>query len=557
MSNEKLVFVPRTRKEIFDSAIRVKRDMVNAGETAYTSEAPNDFGITLLSVVASTLADQEVWVDARLKQAALINASHVESVVDNSRSLGYIRSGPKSSVILCAVTASAPTFLASSSVLKKELSSGKTIYFEILSDLTFEAAGTKQVYAIQGEAQLLSVTGTGLPRQQIYFSHSKVNSGVIAISVDSVLATQVSSFQFSDSDDSHYRVEFDYYGRPIIIWGDGVYGKIPAKDSTILLSFYTSEGLLGNVPPGTLELIIPNDLISLVTNEGPTTGELVGLVTPLSTEVTIVDDGSIVGFATTGFAYIDEDLFNYDGITGVTFENVTGLTEAHSSGEIVRYTLESTLGEDAESLTDIKTNAMRANKIKTSANSTLDYAYLASKVVGVKRAYAYNLAHSMFIQVVPSYGGVPSTDLKQTVYNYIEPLSNGRHLLNILDPKYVYIDVELTITPMPGVSFEETITPLVSTIAENFLSPLTTFRDKYYTTTWGGTVRRENLTYILLYLLGGRYIAGVEVTGFKKSTAFSGNINIDLEANEISNKGEIVLISTEIEPNPGILSVSP
>ena len=543
-------FIPRTKKEVFNSLLEKKREMVGLGETEWTSESPSDFGIGLLSLVSSGIADVETWIDARLKQAYLCNASNREPVYDGARVLGYVIADPAPAVCLFNVTSTAATELPASSVINKTLSDGSRVKFTTLARVVFSGAETKEVYAIQGIYVEQEVTCSGEPYQTVYVNSDKVALNTLVLTINGIEWSKVSSLQYFGGNAQVYTRETTYSGRPILIFGDGIYGFKPPQGAILKIGYYQTEGAFGNIPPGGASLAKSNSNISTVTNLGVANCELLSDVSASATEVSTVDDGSILSFTSSGVAYIGEDSFTYTNISGNTFEGVVGLSLPHTAGESIVYSLIGSSGKDREPLPQIRKNAIRFNKIKTSANSLKDYARLARRVSGVARASSYSVGNTVIIQIVPSMGEIPTEELLYTVHNYIDGGKNARHILKVVPPKYVYVDMTLEVSLYPGLSFNDVVTPAIHQLLQTILSPVSTFTSSdAFTAQWGTTITRSSFIYAVMRVFGVRYITKCDITEMKRSTDASGtnNTQISLASNEISNIGTITIVDVSAD----------
>lgn len=547
--SDDLQYYPRSAKDYFDLMIRAKRAMVDSGQTSWTAEDSGDYGITLLMLVSQALADLDIGVDNRTKQTASTeNASVFEAVIDTARHLGYKPRMPSPAVILLSVTVDGATEIHQGDKFGKDLESGETIIFQAARDCVFEEAGTKTFPAIQGEVKTTSKTGDGTKFQKVYLPHSNVSGNHIIVTVtpksssEAIAYDSVTSWLVSGPSSAHYTVEEDYNGRPIIIFGDGVYGRKPPVGSTITVSYRICNGSLGNVSPGTMRPLFSNSHITSVSNYSPHELTLASAVSSTSTEVTVEDSSFIGNFPEAGVAFLNyEDAFSYDGISGNTFQNVTGVGQYHSEGTPVSYSDTEALGEDRPTLREIKLEAPRQNKLKTCAGSHLDYNYLVSSGMSrVARAFSYSVAHTVHLQVVPYYAGVPDEDFLNEVRDFIEGAYSARHSVIVEPPKYVYIDTRLKIVPMPGYDFEAEIEPKIRNLIEYFLSPLSLSPDRRrYVSSWGRDVKRNELVYLILRYYGGVYVADLEFEVFKRSTDLEGNSDIHLEGSQIANIGTI------------------
>jgi hypothetical protein len=550
-----IAYAPLTESEIFYNMLLEKRDLVSAG-LKWTSESDADYGIALMRVIAHGLALGTRYTDNRATQGYLIYAIDDEAVHGGCRGIGYKIRGPVASTILLTVTASGAATLPAGTKVVKTNSSGTQIQFETISDLVFTSAGVKQVYAIQGVTYSITSTGDNTEYQTLMLPKYPVAYTSISVMVGGDLWTEVTDFINAGPDSKNYTVEYDYKGQAKIEFGDGQFGKKPTSGSSIIVAYRTCDGSQGNVAPGAMTLINSIPKISSVTNQAPAEGTLKAAVTANSTQVELEDDGTITSFASSGVAYINEDSFSYTSKSGNKFMGVTGLENAHGIGESVTYSNRYTIGLDRESNRKAKINALRNNRIKTSANSVTDYEFLARKVPGVARAKAVSSNNIVSIQVVPADAGIPTSQLINTTLSYLSLRKNARHTISVVQPKYVYIDVTVEVTSAASYSFNDDIKPTVLGEIQNFLHPLDMTDDElYYQNGWGRLVKKSVLIKNLMGLSNGMLLSDVNVTVFKKSSDTSGSSNINLADDEIAHVGVIRVINGDmqavIEPGAG------
>jgi hypothetical protein len=532
-------FLPATQEDIFKNTITEKRRMVTAGETIWTSEAAGDLGITLLNLQAYAISESEAWVDSRLKQTSLQNARSVEAVLDGARHLGYKARTPISAVIPIEAKSTATTKITAGSVIKA--SSGETVvYLETQGDVVFTGAEVKKFFAVEGHTYTKEEVATGLKMQIYYLPISSIDSNSVYVSVQGLgYYTVVKSFISTLNSDLHCIIEYDYNGRPVVIFGDGIRGVIPPANRTITFTYRQSSGSAGNVVQGfvTLQTAVAN--IDYIKTKIPSESIILNDITTTSTIVEIEDDGTIDLYPATGVAYIGEsfDVFSYTGISSNTFTGVTGLLHDHIAGVAVRFTADTIKGSDVESLASIKESALFYNGLKTSGNSNFEYARLAKTIKGVVRAEAYNVGHSTLVQIVPSYGGYPDTLMIKAVSDKLQMYQNIRNNITVINPNYAHIDVTVRLDPMSEYSWDATIKPLAESVIRAYINPLSSFNTgRSYYTDWGKTMKVGELTYMLFAILGGTYIGNLYIDLFARHGSV-GNSDVVLNYDEISNIG--------------------
>jgi len=541
MATEFLSYLPYDAKTLYDLQIAKKRELVTAGLT-WTSESPSDVGIALLKIASELGSLVSQQADSKISQNFVIYAVNDEAVHASCRQLGYKVRGSIASRIKVLITTNGAQTIPARAVLEKTIDEGTKIKFELLSEAVFTGAGSKYAYALQGETKYTSYTGDGTSYQTFVVPDYPVAYGGVLFGVGNDTWTEVSDFVNSGADSLHYVVEYDYVGQPTIYTGNGVFGKRPPNGSICTVAYRLCDGAQGNVAPGELSFVKRYSHVTSVTNEAPSKAELLENVSITDTTIEVVDDGSISSFNDSGVAYIDGDSFTYTSIVGNVFQSVTGLENPHSAGDEVTYSTSYTYGQDRETNRQAKVNAIRNNRIKSSANSLLDYDYLTSLVPGVARTKAVVSYNTVAIQVVPADGGIPSEGLKEDILEYMANRKNAMHTLNILNPEYVYVDVNCQVAPAPGRNFTNDVKDIVIETIQDYLDPLKKDdQSLYYLNGWGNLLKKNLLEADIFDLQNRSLVGDVEITVFKRSTDATGDDNIQLGETEIAQIGNIVV----------------
>jgi len=116
------------------------------------------------------------------------------------------------------------------------------------------------VPGVQGQSRNETLTAsTGLPSQERELSYSPVIEPSVVVTINEGsgddIWTAVDSFFSSDSNDKNYTVEMQADDKILIIFGDGVNGKIPVLNSVITVSYVQGGGTGGNIGRETITKI--------------------------------------------------------------------------------------------------------------------------------------------------------------------------------------------------------------------------------------------------------------------------------------------------------------
>lgn len=131
--------------------------------------------------------------------------------------------------------------------------SGGGVVFETRAEAIVPAGSLEiQCAAVEGEtfSERIGVSD-GSRNQEFYLPRATVVE-VRSIQVDGIEWEAVDSVADQTGDESVYMVDMDALGRAVIMFGDGVNGRIPAADSEIVAEYRVGGGVRGNVAVGTI-----------------------------------------------------------------------------------------------------------------------------------------------------------------------------------------------------------------------------------------------------------------------------------------------------------------
>ena len=549
-------YLPYTSADLYKLMLMAKRDLITTEGLRWTAESPADPGIAILKVASEMGAQLCKWMDNRVSQGFLLYAVDSEPVHAACRAIGYKLRGPVASQLMVQITTTGAQVIPAGAKLEKTLEDGQKITFELLDEVIFTGAGSKLAYILQGETSTTSYTSNGAAFQKYVVPAYPIAYGSLIVFVGSNVWTEVANFLDSGETSQHYVVEYDYTGQPTVYFGDGEFGAKPGNGAIITVAWRTCDGAKGNVAPGTMQFVSNYAKVSGVTNVAGAVATLAENIQSTATVIEVEDDNSILSFKDSGVAYIDGDSFTYTGKSGNTFTGVTGLENSHGAGEEITYSTTYTYGMDKETNKQAKISAIQRNRMKTSAFSLPDYEYLVMQIPGVARVKASVQGNVITLQIVPADGGIPSNALKASIYTYLANRKGALHTVSVVNPNYVYVDVTAQVEPGPGYNYTTDVKPEVIETIQNYLDPLVKDDSSlYYLNGWGNLLKK-NLLEADIFALNNRALVGdVEITVFKRSTAETGNSNIQLAEYEIAQVGSIHVtrkgVSAPIELIPG------
>lgn len=277
-----------------------RNDMINQLKVKmpeYTDIRQSDAGIVLLELLAQGLDVISYYQDVIANETFLVTAEQRSNALKWCQMLSYI---PKAStpaeftqVFVLSAVQDTDTIIPAGTKVKTEGSSTEPeIYFETASDLTIPAGALgnemqddKYLYSVK-VVQGVSVSGeflgssTGAKSQSFRLNYSPVILDSIAILVNEGSGfekwNRVGNFVDSSSTSKDYTVTINDNDEAIIVFGDGVFGKIPKTyDNGIYCNYRVGGGSQGNVGANKICLLDSN--IALVDSTfNPSTADTYG-----------------------------------------------------------------------------------------------------------------------------------------------------------------------------------------------------------------------------------------------------------------------------------------
>lgn len=367
----------------------------------WTSESPNDFGIVLIELFAYVGDMLSFYADRVANEAFLDSAVLRSSVLTIARMLDYRPTGLGAATTTLQFTTTPAedevTIPAGFKVQTVAATGESAIIFETDEDLVIPGGGGSHVEAVsatQGVTTVDEVIGTsaGTPFQRFALFNSPVVDNSIAVTVvEGASELEWSSWDHlldAGPNDAAYTTRVDEGGITYVEFGDDVNGRLPLAGAQIKATYRTADGAAGNVGIGTV---------------------------------------------TQPYAPL------------VVMGETQGIQAVSNSGA-------ATGGADPESIASIRENAPRALTAIDRAVTVADYAALARKITGIGKAAAYStVANTVYLYLAPtgSGGSDVSALLKSTVQAYLDDRKMIGTTINIDDPTYVSIDIEVDIHVLP------------------------------------------------------------------------------------------------------------
>lgn len=295
----------------FDSFLQSMREQIPTKLPEWTEyESETDFGNVLLQLFAHMGDILSYYQDRIANESFLTTAQNRRSIIYHLRLIGYrlATAAPASAALSLSVPVTCNeiiTITRGDAFATKSQKDKPSVRFEYTKEtvLTIDcstldinpATNKKEYTGIPVEEgrvikdEILGISD-GQPNQGFALVHPELILRSLGqgqqINRDVIFLTELGetieewtlqeSLAFSRENQKDFVVEVDEENRSKIIFGDGVFGTIPAKSATIKATYRVGGGLHGNVIANSIQTIVDAQQLALlggqVTNPSPATG---------------------------------------------------------------------------------------------------------------------------------------------------------------------------------------------------------------------------------------------------------------------------------------------
>lgn len=242
----------------------VKRERI----PEWTSESPSDFGVTLIEALSYMGDVLSFYGDRIASEAFLGTATSRRAVLDIARMLDYRPTGKTAAVVnlefTARVGAGLVTVPAGTVVTTESYSAvsegSEPVRFETLYELlidtnTSTVGGVEAVEGKTVEMERIGISTGGIDQQYELFQRPVVHDSV-RIFVDEgngpVEWTHFNRLIDARSNQNAFTTEDTADDGIVIIFGDGLNGRVPGAEALIDATYRVGGGEVGNVGPGTV-----------------------------------------------------------------------------------------------------------------------------------------------------------------------------------------------------------------------------------------------------------------------------------------------------------------
>jgi hypothetical protein len=217
----------------------------------YTDFATSTMGVILLDIVSYAMSQLSWYQDRRATEAFLETALQRSSVSRLTRPLGYQMRPSTSSTTGLSVTPDEAQSFEWRVYTGFQFSGPSGLKFEAMEDVVWDAGSTdtKTVLVREGTTKTVNATSTGTSNQEVRLPGAAIDGkyvveGSIRVFIDGAEWTEIDFLEFEETDqfEVHYHEE-----PPVIRFGNGVAGNIPATGAEIRTTYVVNSGKRGNV----------------------------------------------------------------------------------------------------------------------------------------------------------------------------------------------------------------------------------------------------------------------------------------------------------------------
>jgi len=266
MANSSIDYIAKDFDSIVDALITfatVNFGEDSAGNRQWTNFNEDDFSRTWLEIVAYVGDLIFYYLDVQATQSNLETATIRSAVLDIAKQFGYIVPTASSASGLATFTLNTSDTIP----VGFRVSADNGAEFFTTSSSPQAGSTTLSVIlpVIQGEQRSETFTAKGVQNEEVVLgftplvidttnSVSTLRSPRITVNGNSY--DLVNTFIDSLPTDRHYRVVTNEDGQTVIRFGDGIFGEALAPNDTIVVSYRTGGGTVGNIPASTLNTLV-------------------------------------------------------------------------------------------------------------------------------------------------------------------------------------------------------------------------------------------------------------------------------------------------------------
>lgn len=265
----------------------IKEDVQSYAQATFAGSGWTDFNVTqpavmfvdILAYIGDLLTYQ---LNSHIRELFAASVLRRQNLISIGKPFGYEPAGAVSATVVMRFTldpvgAYPFTLLKTHQVSNAADGDAQVIYQPIADTVVgvYPGAGYVDVTCVEGElfsSQLIGVSGNA-PSQRWQFPQQSVVRESISLTVGGITWTPITNWTSTQSSSQVYKIVQTDDGNTYAVFGDGVYGSIPAASAEIRATFRVGGGRRGNLTTDviTRKLSVPIQVLS-VTNPDKASG---------------------------------------------------------------------------------------------------------------------------------------------------------------------------------------------------------------------------------------------------------------------------------------------
>ncbi len=260
-----------------------KADLITYAQANYpdrwTDFNDDQFAVVFADVLGYIHDMLHYQLNATLRECFAATVMRRQNLINIGKMLDFEPDPPESAVVDMEVTLNAAgaypfTITKEDNLFSNGNTLGDEIFFSPANAVevaAYPVGGKVTVPCIEGERftnQLIGVSN-GLPNQRWQYPQDGVVLSSVSIVVGSETWTRVTNLINSSSTDKHYKLVYNDENQVFVLFGDGIYGAVPANAAEIHSDFRVGGGQRGNLNFNTITTLAANhaNIISVTNPE--------------------------------------------------------------------------------------------------------------------------------------------------------------------------------------------------------------------------------------------------------------------------------------------------
>ena len=256
LENQWVTYLYRSYKSIKASILDRMKTLV----PEITDHSDSNIMVIILDSFSGLVEQLNYYVDSVARESFIPTARRYSSVLKLTRLIDYRVRAKIGSLVDLKITAvdvsENPVILDHDETLAIGLIVKDDIGTEFITQSAitiFTGSSSVVIGATQSKLTVDESIGTTTSSpNQIYELNDDYREGTLQITINGQTWVLVDTFAFSGPEDKHFIVEVDQNKQSWVLFGDNLKGLIPPNGYSILATYHTCKGLIGNVEANTI-----------------------------------------------------------------------------------------------------------------------------------------------------------------------------------------------------------------------------------------------------------------------------------------------------------------